>query len=454
METTVEQSGKHGVKLTVEVPAEEFAKDLDRAYRRVGQQVRVPGFRKGHVPRRIIDAQIGRDTVLDEFVQDALPSYYGRAVREHELAPISDPDINIEQVEEGKPLIFTATMEVRPRLELDDYKSIDVPMPSTEVTERDVDEFVDRLRERFAELESVPHPARRGDYVVIDIRSYIHDVEIEELSGKDQLYEVGSGQIVPELDTELEDKRKGEILKFNATLPERFGNRAGQEVTFQVLLKEVKSKRLPVVDDEFAKMASEFDTLAELREDLRTKLADVKRQEARAELRDLVLQELISRVDVDLPETLVDHETAHRVERAREQAERAGRTLEDVLQEQGWDELRFRVDARDHAVRAIKADLVLEAVARQEGIEVSSEELQAAVADLAQALGRDVKDMARTLERTGQVTSLAGDIIRSKALDVLVEAAEGVSEEGSLKREDPPAEGSSQAPERDQGANE
>jgi len=166
-----------------------------------------------------------------------------------------------------------------------------------------------------------------------------------------------------------------------------------------------------------------------------------------------VLQELVSRVDVDLPDSLVDHETEHRVERAQQQAERAGRTLDDVLEEQDWDELRFRSDARAHAIRAIKADLVLEAVARQEGIKVSAEELQAAIADLAQALGRDVKDVARTLERTGQVTSLAGDIIRSKALDVLVEAAEGVSEEGSLKREDASAEGSSEAPARDQGAN-
>jgi trigger factor len=454
METTLERSGKHGVKLTVEVPADEVARDLDRAYRKVGQQVRVPGFRKGHVPRKIIDAQIGREAVLDEFVQESLPTYYRQAVREHELAPISDPDINVEQVEEGKPLIFTATMEVRPRLELEDYKSVTVPMPETDVTERDIDEFVDRLRERFAELESVSHPARRGDYVVMDLRGTIHGVEIDELSAKDQLYEVGSGGIVPELDTELEDKRKGEILKFNATPPEQFGNRAGQEVTFQVLLKEVKAKRLPVVDDEFAKMASEFDTLAELREDLRTKLADVKRREARAELRDRVLQELVSRVDVDLPDSLVDHETEHRVERATEQAERAGRTLEDLLQEQDWDELRFRSDARAHAIRAIKADLVLEAVARQEGIQVSAEELQAAIADLAQALGRDVKDVARTLERSGQVTSLAGDIIRSKALDVLVEAAEGVSEEGSLKREDASAEGSSEAPARDQGADE
>src|SRR5205085_626696 len=140
-------------KLTVEVEPDEFARDLDRAYRKIGQQVRVPGFRKGHVPRKIIDAQIGRDAVIEEFVHETVPSYYAKAVREHELAPISEPDVSIEQVEEGKPLIFTATMEVRPRLTLEDYKGLVVPIPSEEVTDRDVDEFVDRLRDRFAELE-------------------------------------------------------------------------------------------------------------------------------------------------------------------------------------------------------------------------------------------------------------------------------------------------------------
>src|SRR5919197_419438 len=281
MQSTVEETGRHSVKITVEVPPDQFAKDLERAYRRIAQQIRVPGFRKGKVPRSIIDAQLGREAVLDEFVHDTVPSYYAQAVRENDLAPISDPDVSVEQAEEGKPLIFTATMEVRPRLTLEDYKGIVVPQPSTEVTDRDVD----------------------------------------GLTLTDHLYEVGSEQIVPELDKELEGKRKGEIIKFNATLPERFGERAGQEVSFQVLLKEIKAKRLPAVDDEFARSASEFDTLEELRADLRVTLKEAKEQEARAELRDLVLQELVSRVDVDLPDRLVDEEMERRVEQATERAQ-------------------------------------------------------------------------------------------------------------------------------------
>ncbi len=453
MQSTVEEAGRHTVTLTVEVSPEEVARDLARVYRQVATQVKVPGFRKGKVPRQIIDAQIGREAVLEEFVHENIPSYFRQAVREHELAPISDPEISVDtdDVDERRSLVFTATVEIRPRLTLEDYRGVTVPRPSVEVTERDVDEFVDRLRDRFAELEWVSHPVRRGDYVVADVRATVHGQEVEGVGFTDQLYEVGSEALVRELDKELEGTRKGEILKFNEKLPERFGDRAGEEVSFQVLVKEVKAKKLPAADDEFAKMASEFDTLEELRADLREKIGQAKEAEARAEFRESVLQELISRVDVDLPDRLVDAETEDRVRRAKERAERAGLTLDDLLESQGWDELRFRSDARDHAIRAVKADLVLEAVARQEGLTVTTEELNAAVADLARALGRDPKEIGKTLERTGQVAGLAGDIIRSKALDLLVESAKGIPEDGS-PRED---QGSTDPkPTSNQGASE
>ncbi len=430
MQTTLQETDKHKVKLTVEVDSDRFGKDLDRAYRKVAQQVRIPGFRKGKVPRKVIDAQIGRETVFGEFVEDAVPEYYREALREHELAPITEPDISLEQVEEGKPFVFTATVEIRPRLSLDpsDYKSVRVERPSVEVTDADVDNLLDRLRDRFAELEPVGRPAKKGDYVVIDLRAHVHDQDVPEATRPDYLYEVGSGEFTGKLDEELDGKRPGEILKFNATLDDRGGERAGQEVSFQVLVKEVKGKKLPAADDDFAKTASEFDTLEELRQSLREQLEQNKERAADAEVRDRVLQALVDTVDVDLPESLVDEETEHRVQHARERAERAGLTLEQLLEMQGVDELRFRSDTRAHAIRAIEADLVLEAVARMEGMDVTAEELGAEISGLAAALGRDPKEVARTLERNGQVVSLAGDILRSKALDLLVEHADIVNE--------------------------
>jgi trigger factor len=331
----------------------------------------------------------------------------------------------VEQFEDGKPLVFTVTVEVRPRLRLEaaEYHGVQVDRPPADVTQEDVDRLLASLRDRFAELETVGRPVVRGDYVVMDLRTTVHGEELPEATRTDHLYEVGSGEFGAKLDAELEGKRAGEILKLNDVLQAGAGERAGQEVTFSVLLKEVKGKRLPDLDDEFAKTASEFDTLDELTAQLREQLGENKRRNADAAVRDLVLQALVDRTEVDLPDPLIDEETQHRVDHARERAEQLGLTLEQLLEAQGFDELRFRADARDHAVRAITADLVLEAVARAEDVQVTPEELGREIAQLASALGRDAKEVAKSLDRTGQVVALAGDIIRSKALDILVEHA-------------------------------
>jgi trigger factor len=449
MQTTVEATKKHTVKLTIEVPEDEFAKDLDRAYRRISNQVRVPGFRKGKVPRRIIDAQIGRDAVMEEFLSDAVPAYYNEAVREQELAPITDPDISMDQVEEGKPLVFSAEVEVRPRLELEpaQYDGLSVERPSADVADEEVTELLERVRDRFAELEPAAHPTIEGDYVVADVRASVHDVEVPEATRPDYLYLVGSGEFGPRLDEQLLGKRAGEILRFNDTLPERFGERAGTEVSFSVLVKEVKAKKLPPLDDELARTASEFDTLDELRDSLRESLRSGKEREADGVVRDRVLQAMLDRIEVELPETLIDEETEHRVHSARDRAERAGVPLEQLLAAQGWDEDRLRADAREHALRAIEADLALESVARREGLEVTAEELGAEIGRLASTLDRDPKDVAATLERTGQIVALAGDIIRSKALDLLVERADVTSEGESRAPHEEPSPG---APPADQ----
>jgi len=433
MQTTVEETDKHTVKLTVEVDAERVGQDLDAAYRKVARQIKIPGFRKGKVPRKVIDAQIGRDAVLGEFLEEAVPEYYGEALREHELAPIAQPEIDLEQVEEGRSLVFTAVVEVRPRLKLEDaeYKGIVVTRPAIEPTDAEVDELLESLRERFAELETVTRPAQRGDYAVVDLRGRVHGEEVPEVTRPDHLYEVGSGEFAGKLDEELVGKRAGEILKFNAALDERYGERAGEETAFQVLVKEVKGKKLPPADDDFAKTASEFDTLDELRAALREQLVRNKERAADATVRDRAIQSLVDRIEVDLPDRLVDEETEHRVSHARERAEQIGLTLERLLEMQGFDELRFRADARDHATRAIKTDLVLEAIARQEDLQVTAQELGQEIDQLAAALGRDPKDVATSLDRSGQVVSLAGDIIRSKALDLLVEHASVTPESGS-----------------------
>ncbi|HUG87966.1 MAG TPA: trigger factor [Actinomycetota bacterium] len=444
MEATLEELERHRVKLTVRVPPEEAKPTLELAFRHLAGSVNVPGFRKGKAPRKVIESQLGRGAVMQEFLEHALSDFYLQALREHDLAPIADPefeDVDVSDVE-GKGFSFTATVDVRPRLSFgrEDYEGLEVERPETRVSDSEVDDQLDRLRERFAELEDVGHPARRGDYVTIDVRATLHGDEIPEGTAKDLLYEVGSGIVAPQLDEELDGKRKGDIIKFNATLPEQAGERAGEEVSYTVLVKEVKGKRLPELDDGFAKTSSEFDTLDELREDIRVQLGGLKEASADAGIRDRVLDSLIERVDVDFPDKLVDQETESRVQATRSRAERQGLTLDDVLKASGVDELEFRSDARAHAIRAIKADLALEAVARAEDLQVTDEDLDEAVGQVAADIGRDPKETRKLLEQGGAITSLAGDIIRKKALDRVVERAEVVGGTADDGAEPPPEE--------------
>lgn len=438
MQTTVETPEKHTVKLTVEVPVEEFSRDLDRTYRSIANQVKIPGFRKGKVPKPIIDAQVGKDAVLDEFVQSTVPGYFRKAVSEEELAPIGEPEIDLEQLEPGKPFVFTATVEVRPRLHLEDgdYKGVKVARPPLDVTEEEVDEWVDRLRQRFAELEPVERAVQDGDFVTVNLSATKAGDPVEAASREDYLYAVGSGEFGEQLDTQLSGTKPGDILRFHDRLPERFGDALTDGSTsFQVLVKDVKGVRLPEVDDGFAKTASEFDTYQELRDDLRTRLKELKERETLAVVRDRVLDAMVDAVDVELPESLIDDETEHRMSHARERADRMGVGLEQMLEAQGWDEDRLREDSRAHAVRAIKADLVLEGIARAEELEVTAEEIGAEIQVLAQAYGKEPKEVAKSLERSGQVVTLAGDIIRSKALDLMVEHADIEDEADTAKLE-------------------
>jgi len=427
METTVESTDKHTVRLTIEVAPEEFAKDLDKTYRAIAREVKIPGFRPGKAPKTIIDAQVGQDVVLDEFVHASVPAYFRTAVSDEDLAPIGDPEVDVEQLELGKPFIFTATVEVRPRLELTeaDYKGVKVEKPSTAATDEEVDGYVERLRRQFAELEPVGRPAKEGDFVTANLTVTRGGEQLDRLSREDYLYAIGSGEFGPEMDAKLPGTKPGDIVRFDATLePERVGEELAGPASFLVLIKEVKELDLPEPDDAFASTASEFDTMPELRDDLRTKIGEAKERDAVGVVRDRALQAVIDAVEVELPESLIEDETAHRMRHAEDQATRYGLTLDQMLEIQGWDRDRLAEDNREHALRAIKADLVLEGVARAEELDVTAEEIGAQIGTLAQAYERDPKELAKQLDRSGQIVTLAGDIIRSKALDIIVDAAD------------------------------
>lgn len=428
VQTKSERIDKDRVKLRVEVPETALESALGAAYRRWANEIKVPGFRKGHIPRKIIDARVGPGAVRDEALRDALPDFYVEALRTEDLDAIAAPEIEVVTFEEGSPIVFEATVDVRPEVELPDLASLSVEAPSPDVTDADVDEQLERLRDRFAELETVSREARRGDHVLIDLKGYRHDQPVEGASAPDFLYELGSRTGPPKLDDELEGNRAGAILKFSDEVhihgpdePEH-DHSSREEISFTVLLKEVKAKKLPALDDDFAKTVGEFDTLDELKDDLRKRLAEVKEGLATEQLRSQALVALVDASPLEAPEKLVESEFENRLAHFEEDLARAGLTMDAYGNQTQLTELEIRRDIRAQAARSVKAELLLEEIAREKQFEVSEEELTTEIGLAATRADQDPTELARNLVETGRVRTLAADIIRRKALDYLVEA--------------------------------
>jgi trigger factor len=423
--STLEPVEPTKVRINVVVEPDELRPAIDRTARKLSREVRVPGFRKGKVPRQVIEARIGRDALLAEAIeQEAVPEFYAKAIEELGVQPLSRAQVEPPDYTDGEPLSFSATFEVKPELDLPPYKGVEVEAPDLEVTDEHVDDQLERLRERHAQLEVIGRPLAKGDFAQIDLRATHHTEEIAQLTRTDFLYEVGSGTAVPELDTELEGKRKGDILKFNATIPEEVGEGlGGREVTFSVLVKEAKAKVLPELDDDFAQEASEFDTLDELSDDLRDRLERAADAQRASELETRVLQAYLDQVEVPLPESLVHDELHYRASRFAQQLGQMGANLEQYLEAIGQTADDVEADLRAQSERAVKAQLVLEAVAKAEGLEAADEEVDAELRRQAQQVGRSPEEVRKALG-DGRVGVIAGDILRSKALAFMVEHAE------------------------------
>ena len=430
MRSTLEPVEPTKVKINVVVEPDELGPAIERTARRLSRDVKVPGFRKGKVPRQVLEARIGREALIAEAIEhEAVPEFYAKALEELGVEPLSRGRVEPPDYMDGQPLEFSATVEVKPDIDLPPYRGVQVERPDLQVTDEHVDAQVDQLRERFAQLEVIGRPLAKGDYAQIDLRASRHTEEIPDLTRTDFLYEVGSGTVVPALDEQLEGARKGDILRFNDALPEAAGELAGQEVTFSVLVKEAKTKILPALDDDFAQEASEFDTLDELRTHLRERLEEAAERQVRSELETRVLEAYLSQVDVPLPETLVNSELQYRASRFAQQLSLMGISLDQYLQGAETTTEQLEADLRAQAVRAVTAQLVLEEIAEAEGMEVSEEEIEAEIRRQAERAGRDPAEVSRALgSRRDSV--IRGDILRSKALELLVENADVVAAQG------------------------
>lgn len=426
--TTSERLEANKAKLRVEVPDASLKPALDAAYRRWSNEIRVPGFRKGKVPRQLIDQRVGPEAIREEALREALPDLYASALESEELEAIAPPEIEVVTFESGVPIVFEATVDLRPVFVLPEYSDITVEAPSTEISDEDLNDQLDRLRDRFAELETIGREAHKGDFVVIDLKGYRGEELVEGMSSPDLLYEVGSAQGPPKLDDEVEGAKPGDILKFNDTMPQKPAEQAtsdgpqeSMEVSFTVLVKEVKAKRLPELDDEFAKNVGEFETLDELRDDLRQRLGEYQQQMAEQQVRNLVLERFVEAADLEAPERLVDDEVKHRMEHVEQDLASAGLTFEQYAEQTGSTELEVRSEVREQAAQSVKAELLLEEVVRKADIKIDDDDLGREIAYLSAQTNTEPGELAKQLASSGRLRGLVADIMRRKALDHVVE---------------------------------
>lgn len=438
LQTTTERLDKDRVKLRVELPPDALDRALSAAYKRWANDIKVPGFRKGKVPHQLIDQRVGPEVIREEALRDALPDFYIEALRAEELEAIAPPEIEVVEFEPDTPIVFEATVDVRPEITLPDPATLEITAPPAEVTDQDVDEQLERLRDRFAELETTAREVRRGDFALIDIKGYRHDELVEGASAPDFLYEVGSRTGPSRLDEELQGNRPGAILKFTDSVhihsddePDHDHSHM-EDISFTVLLKEVKVKKLPALDDDFAKTVGEFETLQDLREDLRGRLADVKKNLVEEELRVSALTALVQASDLEPPEKLVEGEFEHRLEHFERELAQAGLSMDEYGKRVELTDLEIRKDLRAQAGRSVKAELLLEEIARRQDVEVTDEDFGREIAMLAARTQRKPQEIAQELADSGRIRALAADIMRRKALDYLVENVTVKPNEGTV----------------------
>ncbi|MDO4253420.1 MAG: trigger factor [Rothia sp. (in: high G+C Gram-positive bacteria)] len=417
MKTAVEKLNPTLAKIEVEVPFAEFKTHLDRAYKSLAQQIQVPGFRKGKTPRALIDQRAGFDFVVENALNEGLNDYYQQALAENDLIPLAQPELEIlerpENAAREKDLKLSIEVTVRPEIELPDYAGLTIEVPSLTVTEEDEQQALDELRARFATLKTVDRPAGADDFVTINLSAFIDDQQVD--AAQDLSYQVGSATMLEGMDEALTGLSSGEDATFETKLAG--GEHSGEAATVKVELTAVKERELPQADDDFAQLASEFDTIEELKEDLKTKAAESKIGEQGNLARDKALEKLVELVEIDVPEKVIDEQV--------EQHFKSENTQED------HDSPEHREEVRSNAVTAFKNEIVLDAIAEKEEIGVEQAELIDYIVTMSSQYGMDPNQFAQMLDGSGQAGLMVGEVRRSKALASVLEKADVKDSEGN-----------------------
>jgi len=396
VKSTIETLSPTRVRLDIEVAYSEMTTHVADAYKKVATQVNIPGFRKGKVPASMIDQRVGRGTVLDEAINAALPDFYGQAAREHTVAVIGRPVVDVKEFVDNEKLVFTVEVDVRPEVTLPDFSKIEVVVDDVTVSDADIDEQIESLRTRFGTLTTVERKIANGDFATLDMNAFINGETVEGGQANDLSYEVGSDKMIPGLDEILIGMAVGETKRFETEL---VGQQEGEKGEVEATVKAVKERDLPPVDDAFAKLASEFDTLAELREDFRERLSRVKKMEQGTQARDRLVEKLLADLDIPVPDALVELEV-------NDHLEGEGR-LEDAVH-------RAEVDGEVRA--SLKSDFLLDAIVQTEEVQVTEIELTEYLVRTSQRYGMAPQQFAEELQKAGQISQLVAEVTRAKAL--------------------------------------
>ncbi|MGR6962979.1 trigger factor [Geodermatophilus sp. URMC 61] len=420
MKSTIEELGPTRVRMAIEVPWGDLDHAFGEVYKELGRQVRVPGFRPGKVPNRVLDQRIGRPVVLEQVVQHAIPEVYSEVVRENQVRVLGQPEIEVTRLDDNDTLAFTAEVDVAPKIELPPLDSLAVTVDDVEVTDEEIDQQISVMRERFGMLTGVDRPAQDGDFVSIDLEAKLGDEVLEDGSTTGMSYEVGSGNLMEGLDDAVRGLSADESKTFQTALLQ--GPNAGQTADVTVTVRSVKTKELPELDDEFASTASEFDTLEELREDIRTRLARTKVLQQGAQARDKLVEHLLETVEVPIPENLVDREIEFRNQAMQNELQQAGMDWDSFLQMTGVENREaYDADQRKNIEEAVRTQFILDAVADAREVTVDNEDLSAQIMAQAQRNRMSPEQYAQQLQQGGNIAEFVADVRRTKVLAQLLE---------------------------------
>ena len=430
MKSTVEKLSPTRVKLVIEVPFDELKEEFDKAYKTIAEQVNIPGFRKGHAPAKLIENHVGRGPVLEQVINDMMPSRYEKACTENDVQPLSTPDVDVTKIDDPNLIEFTAEMVCRPEIKIPDFKGKEISVEPRRATDEIAEQGLKDLQERFATLKGVDRPAKEGDFVSLDLSAKVNGEELKEAETKGLSHRIGQGDLIEGLEDALVGMKAGESKTFTSKLVA--GDHANEEADITVVLQKVQEQELPELDDDFAQMASEFDTLDELKEDLAKRANDAAKSEQAANLRDAVLSALIEEANFDIPKGIVEEQAQGQIQQVLSQFGGDENILKSILESQGSDLDSFYDEAKKSAEEATRTWLLLDALAEELSVEISQNDLTEAVVAQARQNNMEPEQFVQAVQQQGQLASLFSDVRRNKALftvvrDVVAKDTEGNS---------------------------